>query len=537
MAMDFASARQRVGKLIAAKKPSDLSRSALTDDPLRDNIIDDAGKQAERFRHALKRKPEIEWEHENEDGTKEQKSYSWDGYGDAIKDVARAGFGFDDPKLRPAEQILASRQLNRELLSDYMRADEFTESRPYTEGNETESIFGALAASESLQESARTRLSEHIARSEEMREQEEQAQSAEEMFDNLRRRAREQHDAGEPVDSDVRRGLKQALKQMGQSQQALEDLLQQQAQSTFAQDVRAAADEAAQAADEAAEMFASLPGMEDGQARTLPLDQQIELAEKWANNPSLRAILEMLGRMFPRSKNAREARTKNVPGDPIDVTTGRDLEKLLPHELARAFIPGLRISFVKDFAEHALLQYELEGVEPLAHGPIVAVTDGSGSMSGEKFTWASSLNLTLLKLAQREGRTFAGVQFGSANEMASWIFPGTEDPDPEQVCDFAGHFFAGGTETAVGMAEALRIIREQPEFEHADVVLIGDGQDVFADEDQRIRDELRAMGVRINGLTILTGANPYFDQMCDWHADVTELAANDETDALVQELT
>jgi uncharacterized protein with von Willebrand factor type A (vWA) domain len=532
--MDFASQRDRVRRLIANKKPSQQSRSTLTPDPLRDNIIEEEGIQTERFKSAINRKPEIEYEVEGEDGTKEQRSFVWDGYGDALKDVAKANFSFSDPQLQSPENILASRQLNRELLNDYMRSESFDESRPYTQGNSMESVWGSLAYGKSLQESAETRLAEHIARSEQMAEQEQEQQSAEDMLEQLRDRAREQSKGGGRPERDVRKGINRALRQIAKAGGAIHGLLDQQAQSTFAADVRAANKAAADAAEEAVEGMSLLPGMEPGMAHNLTADQQLALAEKWAANDELRKIAKMLGRMYRDMRFKRKARQKGIPEMPVGVSVGADLERLLPHEMVRATHPVLLPGFIKDFAEHALLQYEVEGDVPAGKGPIVCVVDGSGSMSGEPFIWASSVELSLFKIS------FAAVEFGSSGQMKMWLFPKGKVVDPNEVFDMASHFFGGGTDTCTGMAEALRICQDEEGYKTADVVLIGDGQDHFEQADQDVRDRLHALGVRIHGITIETGENPYFEQMCEWHVDVAEIAlagANDATDALAEQIT
>ena len=536
--MDFASSRDRVRKLIAGKRPSQQSRSVLEADPLRDNIMDEEGMRTERFKQALSRKPEIEYEVEGEDGQKEQKRFTWDGYGDALKDVARANFSYDDPKLRPADQILGSRQLNRALLEESMRSDEFSQSRPYTQGNPMESTWGALAYSKTLQDRAKDTLAEHIARSEQMGEQEQAQQSAEDMLDKLRQRAREQSAGGGRPDKATRKGINQQLRKIANAQGEVLELLQQQAQSTFAQDVHAAAAEAVEAAEDAVEGFSQMPGLEPGQAQNLSPDQQIELAEAWAKNPNLREIAKMLGRLYRDMCFKRMTRQKGIPEMPVGVAVGNELERLLPHEMVRATHPVLLPSFIKDFSEHALLQYEVEGWIPAGKGPIIAVVDGSGSMQGEPFIWASSVELALFKLARRDGRSFAGIEFGSSGELESWVFPKGTTPDPMRVLDMASHFFNGGTCTALGMEEALRICRDEEGFKTADVILIGDGCDAFRERDQQVRDALRGLDVRIHGITILTGANPYFEQMCEWHMDVTDLAgANDATTTLAQQIT
>lgn len=204
-------------------------------------------------------------------------------------------------------------------------------------------------------------------------------------------------------------------------------------------------------------------------------------------------------------------------------------------ERAGRLIRGL---FVQDWSARKLLEYEMQGKIPAGKGPIVEVHDGSGSMGGPPFVWASSLAGVLCMIAKREKRAFVGIEFGSRGEVRSWYFPKDEDIDPDKLLDFVSHFYGGGTHTAGGMAEALRIIETEAAFTTADVILIGDGQDRFGAEDLAIRDRLRALDVRIHGITIATGANPYFEQMCEWHVDVTDLAgANEGTDAIAENIT
>jgi uncharacterized protein with von Willebrand factor type A (vWA) domain len=182
----------------------------------------------------------------------------------------------------------------------------------------------------------------------------------------------------------------------------------------------------------------------------------------------------------------------------------------------------------------------MQGKAPAGKGPIIEIHDGSGSMMSpeEKFIWATSLGLAMLTIAQRDKRDFAGIEFGSRGQLESWLFPKGETPDPERVLHFAGHFFGGGTSTVAGLREALRILKERPEFKSADVVLIGDGIDSVGTEDVAIAKELRDMGVRIHGISILHRGNAYMEQICDYVNEVMDLAGpNDASDELAQNIT
>lgn len=540
MAMNFATASKRVRGLLAPTKPADLSKSSLTPDPLRDNIIRDAGAQSERFQHAVRQYPTIEYERTNDDGSTSTESYEWETYPEAVRDFARAAFGWDEPEVLPRDKVRPSHRFNREIMQAAINSPGFRELRPHSRNNELESLYGAIMGAPELEAMAPEVLAEHVARSERMSDQEQLAQSAEDMFEQLRQRAKQEVQDLGAVQDGTRREIKRALRQGQQAQDALAQLILEESTSSMVVDAIAAGEAMAQSAAEAVQAMGSVPGIGGGEAHNLTPDQQIALAEKWAANPDLRAIARMLGRMLHSMRFKRETRTKNVDVEPVGITTGNDLRRLLPHELARGFSTNrlIKTSFIKDYAERGLLQYDMEGKAPAGKGPIISVHDGSGSMSGEKFVWATSLCLSVLTIAHRERRQFAGAEFGSDGQIASWIFPPDRAPDPEQVLDYATHFFAGGTSTLTGMREALRIMREHPEFRTADVLLIGDGQDYFRDEDRQVRDELRALGCRIHGISILQPNNAYMAQMCEYTVDVTDLAgANDATDMVAENIT
>lgn len=524
MAMDFKAAAGKVRSLLAPKRPKDLSRSALTPDPLRDNIIAEAEARSERFRKSINKQPELSYE--DEDGNAQ--TYKWEGFPDAMRDTARANFGFDEPEIAGRADIMPSRRLNREVAQALISSDDFEKSRPYTRNSEVESLYGAMAAADSLRESAEGFLADHVKRSNEISEAEQDAQTAEEMFEKLRQQARREIKDLGAVQDPTRRSIKQTIKQQGQAQTNLSNLMQQQASSSMVVDAIAAGQAAAAAQDEAIDLISGLPGVEPGTAHVLNADQQIALAEKWAANPDLKAIIKMVGRMLRSFRFRRNARTKNVAIEPVGITTGNDLGRLLPHELARGFSSNrlIKTTFMRDYVQRQLLQYDMEGKAPAGKGPIIATWDGSGSMAGEPFVWASSVALTLLTTALKEFRAFAGIEFGSKGQLAWWYFPAREPADPDKVLEMTGHFFNGGTDITTGFEKALEIVESEPAFKSADIVLIGDGEDHFQDDDLQIRNRLRELGVRIHGITIMAPGCLYFKQMCDYSVDVQELAAD-----------
>lgn len=548
MAMDFRTAGDRVRSMIAAKKPHQLSDSALMPDKLRDNVIAEAEATSPRFQTAVNDMPKIEYAVENEDGTPgDPQEFVWETFGESVRDIARAGFGYDEPQLAPRDAIKPSHQFNREVESAILNHEKFQESRPFTRNNEMESLFGAMALAEDLRQNASRLASEHIARSEQMRQEEGDVQDAEDLLNNLRQQAQAQKDEFGIIDPNLVDQAKAAVKKR---QQALGNLGQLQQQHAQSGSVKAAANLAASAvqaqvdAVDAMQQLGSLPGSQAGPGGVLRPDQQLALAEKWRRNPTLRKVLEMAGRMIRDMRFKREARTKNVPLEPVDVTTGRDLEKLMPHELAQAYDPRTRVRFIDNYAKHSLLQYEYEGKEPAGRGPLIWAMDCSGSMTADlggasRREWAGSLSLAAASVAAREKRSFVGMHFGSGSELRTWTWPAKTNVDPDEVMEFVTHFFGGGTDTTVALREALRIVQDVPEFKTADFILVGDGQDMFGDEDRQIRDALRKLGVRCHCISIACPNNAYMTQLADHgHViDVSDIANNAAVDRLANNIT
>lgn len=542
MGMDFKAAGARVRDLIAAKKPQQLSTSALTPDKLRDNVIAEAEADSKRFRTAIGNKPVIEYEVEDENG-KSTKSFEWETFSEAVRDIARGAFGWDEPALRDQAEVRPSHQFNRQVISSVLNGEKFNESRPYTRNNELESMFGAMALAEDLRENAGKLASEHIARSEQMQEQEQAIDDADQLLDNLRQQAQEQ--PGE-IDPNLIQQAHQATQAQQQAQAKLGQLVQQHQQSNSVQAAQALAQSAAKAltdAVDAAGALGSLPGSGPGDSRKLSPDRQLALAEKWARNKTLREVLKMAGRMIRDMRFKRETRVKNVPLEPVDVTTGRNLPRLLPHEMARAYRANLRLTFLNDYARRSLLEFEYEGKQPAGHGPLLVALDCSGSMDADlggatRREWAGSLGLALCTLARREKRAFGGIHFGSYSELRTWMWPARGEIDPNEIVDYVTHTFGGGTDTTIALNETMRIITDVPEFKTADLVLIGDGQDSFGSDDLRVRDALRKLGVRAHCISIACANNAYMTQLSEYPViDVSDIASEQSIDHLAQNIS
>jgi uncharacterized protein with von Willebrand factor type A (vWA) domain len=539
MAMDFTRAKERVRGLLAGK-PGELSKSALTSDPLRDRIIGEQSARVPRFQATLNDKPIVEYERDGE-----QQSFEWEGFAEAVRDFARGAFSFQEPELRGREEMEPNHRFNHAIVEAALEDPAMGEVRPYARNNPAEAIYGAMAFADKLVELAQEHAAEHVAREQQISEQMANGKNADDLMENLRKLAKQEVADQGDVQPGTRKQIKQAYKQQQQTIEKIVELMQQASPARVKADAVAMAHAAAEAAAEAAQLLSNLPGTEEGESQQMDPEAQIALAEKWNETDMLRKVARQLGRRIRSLAFKRETRTKNVAMYPVGIETGDVFERLLPSELARAAAPNpvVQAQFLRDLEDRSLLQYEKHGKLPAGKGPIIAAHDGSGSMREDmgglsKLGWSKSLGIALQTIARREKRDYAAVEFGARTELRTWEFPKHEKVDPDALVDYAAHFFGGGTDTAIALREAVRIVREVPAFKTADVILIGDGQDRYADEDKALVKELRDMGVRLHGISIGCPNNAYMAEACDHVIEIADLAQEEAVlDALAENIT
>lgn len=106
--------------------------------------------------------------------------------------------------------------------------------------------------------------------------------------------------------------------------------------------------------------------------------------------------------------------------------------------------------------------------------PIICCLDESGSTAGDLAAWGKAVALTLLEIAQSEGRKFALVHFSGPGRFQTDVFlPGQSSL--EEKLHAAETFLGGGTDFQTPLAEAERLMREGG-FENADIAFITDGE-------------------------------------------------------------
>lgn len=241
------------------------------------------------------------------------------------------------------------------------------------------------------------------------------------------------------------------------------------------------------------------PGSGDSELKKVPLREKIALAEKLKQNQKLNKIAEWAGRFKSiAQKKQKTKKAKTLVKNGIEL--GKDIERMLPMELALFKNSATKSDFMRRFAEGQVMQYELEGKAELGKGPIVLCLDQSSSMKA-KDEISKGFMLALMSIARKQKRDFAYIPF-DRKAPETYIFEKGKI-SISQMIELAENFLNGGTDFHPPLEKSLKVIQNS-RFKNSDIIFITDGEadynswyvDVFNAEKEKLG---------INVLTILIG--------------------------------
>jgi uncharacterized protein with von Willebrand factor type A (vWA) domain len=520
-----------------AKRAPKLSPLTVEHDHIDEYVLDDLARDSKRFTAALERPYELD-----HDGTPEEYGGSFD----LNRDLFLAHHTMhNEVAVKDAGEVKPSAELSRQVVGEYVKTEDFLKAHACTRGDEIGSAAAMSAAQAELAKALQEAdLKEHAERAEEMRDQEQALDGLDQLLDQLREQARDAVANGQDVPQDVADAVKDATAQRGQAREKLGDLIDQQAQAMpqmRAQAVKVV-ERASEAAKDAAQVWASLPGNEPGQPLRIAPDDALELAARWRESQQMKDVARLIGRM-KRDFKAKAA--KKITGgheERVGIELGNDLSRVVASEIANLAHPVMRLKFFKDYSQRSLMQHQMIGEELAGLGPMLVLLDKSSSMMNprinDRYThgrdrFATAVALALYALAQRSRRDY-GLRMFNARLMGEWFFTKNQTPDLAAITEIASTSPSGGTDTTLAFQWAHAALTNVAAFKRADIVLITDGEDKFNAEDEQLRDTLRAMGVRVFGVTLEIGQTGYTAQMCDEQVSVFDLAgASQSTDQLV----
>ncbi len=514
----------------------DLPRSAVTHDSLDDLALGNMLEESPRFRAmTVEQPPHVppaiqmpdpidittatpEEVAEYQEAAREarqakEEAPEYRGWKELTADVYRSLHTHDTPEV--IEEVDPDVALHPRILGKLLSQEEHAEARNISRDDEIAAGLATMSMMDGLREVVEEHLGEQAREQEEVREQREQAQEHQQTIEELRDEARALHDAGQPIPPELAQQMREEVKARQEAAQAASQIAENP--TPMGSDVLDAIAEVAKAGRDAAEAAGAVPrfgaGMGAGEPVYTSPEQALSIAEQWANNPDLREMAELFGRM---DRDIRFKRSKRVVGgneEIVDIKFGANLNRTLPSELALLADPDFEDDFFARYSSEELLEFSTVGEENAGRGPILIVLDGSGSMQGERNIWSRAVAMCLLHISRLEKRDFALVEFSSGGQIAEWFFKASDPMMGDKVLDMASHLFSGGTTPIIGVDRAVQIMREAPAFSKADVVLVGDGDAGFGAEDERLRDQLREMGVRIFGIGI-GGSFDYIERYC-----------------------
>ena len=275
--------------------------------------------------------------------------------------------------------------------------------------------------------------------------------------------------------------------------QVVADKLSDKAETVARMAMRAAAQEAHREIDD---MDAALAGMGHGVgagALTAVGAPTEAVAKALRENPSLRRIAAIAGRLRISAKKRQATKTSFGREEICDVEIGGDIQRLLPSEQVMLGDPDLEPLLLRKLMERQALQYRLRGSERAERGPIVVMMDGSGSMAGARHEWAMGVALALLEVAAMQRRSLALVHFGSS-VVKHDVIANPRGLSLPKIIEMVTFFANSGTniqaclewvgDNLLGAEESLR---------GADVLLVTDGESGdFSPQVRALRDQYGA---------------------------------------------
>lgn len=272
--------------------------------------------------------------------------------------------------------------------------------------------------------------------------------------------------------------------------------------------------------------------------------QSIEILKRWLNylseDEGACQIADLLGKMrqIEQSKKLEEVQQPlptqavaidiNSNEEIIGLRLGKELEYILPSELALMSDIQTDTLFDLKFLENKLVCFELQGtiyqdeiiettIEKEVHkdeklGPMILCVDTSGSMQGTPEHIAKAMALFLATKAKQQNRSCFIINFSTKID----IFEITKQTGIEKLIGFLRQSFHGGTDAAPALQYVLKLM-QQEQYEKADVLIISDF--IMGNLPENILStiqEQRQAGNKFNSLII---GNHFLDNRLKTHFD------------------
>lgn len=235
------------------------------------------------------------------------------------------------------------------------------------------------------------------------------------------------------------------------------------------------------AASQKAEEVQSIIGAwsdEPGNLQRTPAN--LTLLECVRASENLRNVSRYLGHFREIFAQGKRNGYTHGRGEKYSLELGSDLSRALTSELAMLAAPETLPLFLRKYQRRQIKQYRRREPVYKGAGDIICCLDESGSTAGECAAWGKAVALTLLDIAESEGRKFALIHFSGPGRFQTDLFL-PKQATVEDKLRAAEIFIDGGTDFCTPMNEALRLMKEEG-FDNADIVFISDGECALSQE-------------------------------------------------------
>lgn len=383
------------------------------------------------------------------------------------------------PKLLDQNRIKAEYLLNHAVMEAIMNSSRYKELRSLTKLDKVNASIGVEVLNEEVKELIEKLQEEFEKAMQELDEQLAQMQEAE-----------EDEDGEETDEKNAAQAKSSKQYTLEEAQQRLKDHMKNLKKDLSTEikkkNVGRILEKAIEKTKEVTQMIQDWGLDQDETFEYRSYEEKLEILDNLRNNPKLREIAKLAGKMKRLALNSQHTKIKRGTDEIYDITQGGDIGRLIPSEAMKFKHDVYKGVFKKDLTEGTLFQYEYRGKEKKAKGPIVCCIDSSGSMSGQPEIWAKAVAMALLDIARAQKRSFHVIHFASSwggeNNLHTNTFLKDDPYNLDEVVDMATYFINGGTQFEPPLNQARNCIDQESNFSKADIVFITDGEAAVTDE-------------------------------------------------------
>jgi len=212
-----------------------------------------------------------------------------------------------------------------------------------------------------------------------------------------------------------------------------------------------------------------------------------KMSELLRRSKELQKIIDLMGKLDVEYGAKQDKAESFHTSEAYDLGLSKDVRHVLPVELLKLKVPILRVLFFSQMLEGELLTYQLRGLdwslppEGQKKGPVIALIDASGSMSGEPELIAKAFILMLAKRMEREGRDIKVILFAGTDWKLE-ISLVDKKKVAQNLLDTICRHFEGYTDFNSALRVGLDTVKGK-QWYGADVLFFTDGESQVSDED------------------------------------------------------